>query len=152
MASSPNEGPKSRRGFASMKDRDPQKQRAIASSGGKTAHAKGTAHEYDSSEAREAGRKGGMAVSRNREHMAAIGRRGGEARANIRATAEAAAASSALKAANDGNTDTAQQRTVDDADDDPSDPNDAGHHLLAFNIGVHRPFNSVSADISRSMI
>lgn len=68
---------KSARGFASM---DQSKQKEIASKGGRAAHAKGTAHEFDSGEARAAGRKGGMAVSRNREHMAAIGRRGGEAR------------------------------------------------------------------------
>lgn len=72
---------RSNRGFASM---DRSKQREIASKGGKAAHAKGTAHEFDSSEAREAGRKGGVAVSRNREHMAAIGRRGGEARGQSR--------------------------------------------------------------------
>jgi len=72
---------RSNRGFASM-DRD--KQREIASKGGRAAHAKGTAHEFDSGEAREAGRKGGMAVSRNRDHMAAIGRRGGEARGQSR--------------------------------------------------------------------
>ena len=46
------------RGFASM---DPNKQREIASKGGKAAHAKGTAHEFTSEEAREAGRKGGQA-------------------------------------------------------------------------------------------
>jgi general stress protein YciG len=63
-------------------DRDKQKE--IASKGGKAAHAKGTAHEFDSGEAREAGRKGGVAVSRNRDHMAAIGRRGGEARGQSR--------------------------------------------------------------------
>ena len=63
-------------------DRDKQKE--IASKGGQAAHAKGTAHEFDSGEAREAGRKGGVAVSRNREHMAAIGRRGGEARGHSR--------------------------------------------------------------------
>jgi uncharacterized protein len=73
---------RSNRGFASM---DREKQKEIASKGGKAAHAKGTAHEFDSSEAREAGRKGGVAVSRNREHMAAIGRRGGEARGHARA-------------------------------------------------------------------
>ena len=70
---------KSRRGFASM---DEARQREIASKGGRAAHAKGTAHEFDSNEARAAGRKGGEAVSRNREHMAAIGRKGGEARGN----------------------------------------------------------------------
>jgi uncharacterized protein len=63
------------RGFASM---DPEKQREIASRGGKAAHQAGTAHEFTTEEAREAGRKGGQAVSRNREHMAAIGRKGGE--------------------------------------------------------------------------
>ena len=72
---------RSNRGFASM---DRSKQREIASKGGKAAHAKGTAHEFDSGEAREAGRKGGVAVSRNRDHMAAIGRRGGEARGQAR--------------------------------------------------------------------
>ncbi len=47
-----------KRGFASM---DAEKQREIASKGGKAAHEKGTAHEFDSEEAREAGRKGGQA-------------------------------------------------------------------------------------------
>jgi uncharacterized protein len=46
------------RGFASM-DRD--KQREIASKGGRAAHQKGTAHEWTPAEAREAGRKGGIA-------------------------------------------------------------------------------------------
>ena len=46
------------RGFASM-PRD--KQRAIATKGGKAAHKAGTAHEWSSEEAREAGRKGGIA-------------------------------------------------------------------------------------------
>ena len=49
--------------------------------GGRAAHQKGTAHEFTSEEAREAGRKGGRAVSQNREHMSAIGREGGESRA-----------------------------------------------------------------------
>ena len=49
---------KERRGFASM---SPEKQREIASKGGRAAHQKGTAHEWSSDEAREAGRKGGMA-------------------------------------------------------------------------------------------
>ena len=66
----------SNRGFASM---DPEQQRQIASKGGKAAHALGVAHEFNSEEAREAGRKGGEAVSRDREHMAQIGRKGGEA-------------------------------------------------------------------------
>lgn len=66
---------KGQRGFASM---EPEKQREIASKGGKAAHEKGTAHEFTSEEAREAGRKGGEKVSQNREHMAAIGRKGGQ--------------------------------------------------------------------------
>ena len=65
-----------RRGFASMSE---AKQREIASMGGKAAHEKGTAHEFTTDEAREAGRKGGESVSQNRDHMAQIGRKGGEA-------------------------------------------------------------------------
>lgn len=52
-----NDRPRSNRGFASM---DPEKQREIAAKGGRAAHAKGTAHEFTSEEAREAGRKGGQ--------------------------------------------------------------------------------------------
>ena len=57
---------------------DPEKQRRIASEGGRISHEKGTAHEFTADEAREAGRKGGVTVSRDREHMARIGRKGGE--------------------------------------------------------------------------
>lgn len=53
----------SNRGFASM---NPTRQREIASQGGRAAHEKGTAHEFSSEEAREAGRKGGQARSQNR--------------------------------------------------------------------------------------
>jgi general stress protein YciG len=53
---------KSKRGFASM---DAEKQRNIASKGGKAAHEKGTAHEFTSDEAREAGRKGGESGKRS---------------------------------------------------------------------------------------
>ncbi|HYD75248.1 KGG domain-containing protein [Ramlibacter sp.] len=62
-----NAGGKSNRGFASM---DPERQRQIASEGGKAAHEKGTAHEFTSEEAREAGRKGGQARSANRKRSA----------------------------------------------------------------------------------
>lgn len=48
---------KERRGFASM---SPEKQREIASKGGRAAHLKGTAHEWTADEARVAGRKGGQ--------------------------------------------------------------------------------------------
>ena len=54
------------RGFASM---DRNKQREIASKGGKAAHQKGTAHEWTSDEAREAGRKGGMASHRRKQQQ-----------------------------------------------------------------------------------
>lgn len=68
---------KSKRGFASM---DRERQREIAAKGGRAAHAKGTAHVWSASEAREAGRKGGEVVSQDRLHMSAIGREGGESR------------------------------------------------------------------------
>jgi general stress protein YciG len=57
----------SNRGFASM---DREKQREIASKGGKAAHLSGNAHEFTSEEAREAGRKGGQASrgSRNKNN------------------------------------------------------------------------------------
>lgn len=53
----------SKRGFASM---DPEKQRQIASKGGRAAHEKGTAHEFTPEEAAAAGRKGGQASGRGR--------------------------------------------------------------------------------------
>jgi general stress protein YciG len=64
----------------------PEKQRQIASKGGKAAHQKGTAHEFTSEEARAAGRKGGQAAhQRGTAHQftsqeaAAAGRKGGRA-------------------------------------------------------------------------
>jgi general stress protein YciG len=54
------------RGFASM---DRAKQREIASKGGKAAHQKGTAHEWTSEEARDAGRKGGIASHQRRREQ-----------------------------------------------------------------------------------
>jgi len=53
-------GNEDRRGFASM---NKDKQREIARKGGRAAHLKGTAHEWDRAEAQAAGRKGGT-VSR----------------------------------------------------------------------------------------
>jgi uncharacterized protein len=64
-----------RSGFAGM-DRD--KQREIARRGGRAAHQKGTAHEFTADEARAAGRKGGVSVSQDRDHMSRIGRAGGK--------------------------------------------------------------------------
>jgi hypothetical protein len=62
------------RGFASM---DRERQREISSQGGKAAHQKGTAHEFDSNEAREAGRKGGM-VSGGRRRSRDVANTNGE--------------------------------------------------------------------------
>ena len=55
--------PKARRGFAAM---DPDKVKAIAQKGGVAVHAKGTAHRFSKDQARDAGRKGGMAPHRAR--------------------------------------------------------------------------------------
>jgi hypothetical protein len=49
---------------------DRAKQREIASKGGKAAHQKGSAHEWTSEEARDAGRKGGIASHRRRREQA----------------------------------------------------------------------------------
>jgi uncharacterized protein len=68
-------------GFASMES---QRQREIARRGGIAAHRKGTAHEFTSDEARNAGRKGGERVSANRSHMVEIGRLGGQRSAQRR--------------------------------------------------------------------
>jgi len=73
---------KKRVGFAAM---DPDKQREIASKGGKAAHAEGSAHEFTPDEARAAGSKGGKTISANKEHMARIGRLGGQVKAKNRA-------------------------------------------------------------------
>ena len=59
---------------------DPEKQRWIASLGGRAAHRAGNAHEFDAEEARAAGRKGGSLVAKDRVYMSEIGRRGGAAR------------------------------------------------------------------------
>ena len=75
MASTNEKGESRGRGFAGM---DPERQRQISSQGGKAAHQKGTAHEFDSNEAREAGRKGGMVSGgrrRAREQAAQQNRR-----------------------------------------------------------------------------
>ena len=48
---------------------DRVRQKEIASKGGKAAHQKGTAHEWTSEEARDAGRKGGLASHRRRREQ-----------------------------------------------------------------------------------
>ncbi|WP_426193031.1 KGG domain-containing protein [Massilia sp. DWR3-1-1] len=87
-ASAQKTGTPAKRGFAAM---DQNQQREIASKGGQAAHQKGTAHEFDSEEARRAGQKGGEAVSRDRNHMAEIGRKGGESRQSASRAAAASA-------------------------------------------------------------
>lgn len=69
--------PNSSRGFASM---ERERRIALARKAGKVAHANGNAHAFDAAEARSAGAKGGTKVSRDRAHMAAIGRLGGLSR------------------------------------------------------------------------
>ena len=71
---------KERRGFASM---SPERQREIASKGGRAAHLKGTAHEWTSEEARKAGRKGGQISRGGRGRLTPdearrAGRKGGQ--------------------------------------------------------------------------
>lgn len=68
-------GRRSGRGFAGM---DPERQRQIASEGGRAAHAQGTAHEFTPEEAREAGRKGGEASRAARARRASTGGQQGE--------------------------------------------------------------------------
>jgi len=79
-----NNNGSSNRGFAAM---NPDKQREIASKGGKAAHASGHAHEFSSQEAREAGRKGGKAAHASghahefsSQEAREAGRKGGQSR------------------------------------------------------------------------
>ncbi len=73
-----NQGNQDKRGFASM---DPNKQREIASEGGRAAHASGNAHEFTSQEAQEAGRMShkntGGRDSENQGSGSGSGTRGG---------------------------------------------------------------------------
>ena len=69
------------RGFAAM---TAERQREIARRGGKAAHERGTAHEFSCDEAREAGRKGGLAVAKDRAYMSKIGREGARRSAVVR--------------------------------------------------------------------
>ena len=59
---------KQRRGFAGM---SPEKRRAIAAKGGRRAHELGRAHEWNTPEARIAGRKGGQTPRRRTEKKVA---------------------------------------------------------------------------------
>ena len=59
-----SEEQKPKRGFASM---DPEAQRKIAQMGGRAARASGKSHAWTSAEARDAGRKGGLASAKARQ-------------------------------------------------------------------------------------
>jgi general stress protein YciG len=76
----------SNRGFAQM---DKERQHEIASKGGQAAHEKGTAHEFSSEEARQAGHKGGQAAHEkgtahefSSEEAREAGRKGGKSSGN----------------------------------------------------------------------
>lgn len=62
------------RGMAAL---SPKRRREIAAMGGKAVQAQGKGHRFTTKEARTAGRKGGEVISKDREHMAKIGRKGG---------------------------------------------------------------------------
>ena len=78
-------GNTSRRGFASM---DPQKQRSIASEGGRAAHRQGVAHEWNSDEAREAGRKGGQNSHGGGRSRGSMRKESSDNRGNMESTEE----------------------------------------------------------------
>ena len=77
--------PKQKRGFALLAPEDLQE---LARQGGRTSQANGTANRWTSETAREAGRMGGSTISRDREHMRAIGRKGGAGKKGYRLNKE----------------------------------------------------------------
>ena len=77
--------PKQKRGFALLAPEDLQE---LARQGGRTSQANGTANRWTSETAREAGRMGGSIISRDREHMRAIGRKGGAGKKGYRRNKE----------------------------------------------------------------
>jgi general stress protein YciG len=86
-ASRPTEAPKPkrRRGFAAM---DPKLVSEISRKGGKAAHTAGTAHEFTTDEAREAGRKGGRATHAKRRARSEAPPATPEVKSEASATAE----------------------------------------------------------------
>ena len=60
LATTDEEAPETSRGNQGFASMSKEKQRDIASKGGKAAHEAGTAHEWDSQEAAAAGRRGGL--------------------------------------------------------------------------------------------
>ncbi len=109
--------PRSLRGFASM---DKEKQRAIASKGGRAAHEKGTAHEFNSNEASMAAKKGherGTAHEFTSEEARVAGRKGGLARAvNRSQQPEAVLSSTRLYRSSDASNDNSLDARVENPD------------------------------------
>ena len=81
-----DESPKRRRGFALLPK---EIHRRWASLGGKAAQQEKAGHRFTSEKAREAGKRGGATVAKDREYMRELGRRGGIARAKARKAAQA---------------------------------------------------------------
>ena len=77
--------PKQKRGFALLA---PEDLRELARHGGTTSQANGTANRWTSESARVAGRMGGRTISRDREHMRTIGRKGGTGKKGYRRNKE----------------------------------------------------------------
>jgi hypothetical protein len=77
----PEQKPKQKRGFALLAPEDLQE---LARQGGRASQANGTANRWTSETARVAGRMGGSTISRDREHMRAIGRKGGAGKKGYR--------------------------------------------------------------------
>lgn len=65
MTDNQTAGTKMRRGFAAM---SAERQREIASQGGRAAHEQGVAHQWNRDEARAAGKKGGQASGSKRKN------------------------------------------------------------------------------------
>jgi len=83
--------PKQKRGFALLA---PEELRELARQGGTTSQANGTANRWTSESARVAGRMGGRTISRDREHMRTIGRKGGTGKKGYRRNKEQVVAQS----------------------------------------------------------
>lgn len=79
-----------KRGFARLKEKDPEKLKKIASKAGKKAHEVGKAHKFlPGDEATiAAGSKGGQKISQDREHMRQLGVLAGKASAARRRSVE----------------------------------------------------------------
>nr|WP_039517255.1 stress-induced protein [Xanthomonas arboricola] len=66
-----------KRGFATL---SVEARLELARRGGRATQASGNGHRFSSERAVEAGRKGGRAISQDKEHMSRIGKKGGSAK------------------------------------------------------------------------